>query len=271
MSAPGRYCCKTILSARASNIDSRIAIDTQHRFENSLATIRLLRASLTSWSFATVSAHVGRGGQHRQSPVIVHDRTCRERAPTAEFDPEQKSRLPAGRAEKAKFNSKTSPLIQTSKPAKLVPLDGSHRRLMSLISAFNQLERRAEYFAERSGIVTDDRQAAAPFGTIRSERPDDDVATGTHGSQDPLGIGGPILRISQEMKSCAVVPYVVGLGWFPGRHVRCHPVYFRASRAEPCLRCCERLFGKVENGDSLKSLVQKSIDQPRCATANIND
>src|SRR6266699_3220798 len=29
----------------------------------------------------------GRGGQHRQCPVIGHDRTCRERALTAEFDP----------------------------------------------------------------------------------------------------------------------------------------------------------------------------------------
>src|SRR6266487_6677543 len=34
-----------------------------------------------------VMAHPGRGGQQRQSPVIGHDRTCRERALTAEFDP----------------------------------------------------------------------------------------------------------------------------------------------------------------------------------------
>ena len=29
----------------------------------------------------------GRGDRHRQSPVTGHDRTCRKRAVTAEFDP----------------------------------------------------------------------------------------------------------------------------------------------------------------------------------------
>src|SRR3989442_15664489 len=39
--------------------------------------------------FCNWQALVGKGGQHRQSPVIGHDRTCRERALTAEFDPKE--------------------------------------------------------------------------------------------------------------------------------------------------------------------------------------
>src|SRR5713226_3336712 len=56
MSALGRFCCKTILSARAGNIDSRTAINAQHRFKNCFPRIRLLRASRLPPSFATKSA-----------------------------------------------------------------------------------------------------------------------------------------------------------------------------------------------------------------------
>jgi len=80
-----------------------------------------------------------------------------------------------------------------------------------VIAALNQLEREAEYFTERSGIVTDNGQPAASVGTVRSERPDDNVATGTDSAQDPLGVGNAIFRIDQEMKSRAVMPYVLGL------------------------------------------------------------
>ena len=76
-------------SARASNIDSRTAINAQHRFENSLATIRLLLASLTSWSFATVSAnngHLHRSYDPALSRGILHsappDQGLRRDAPT---------------------------------------------------------------------------------------------------------------------------------------------------------------------------------------------
>src|SRR6266702_9005894 len=46
-------CCKTILGARARNLDSRTATNAQHRSKNSFPTIRLLRASCLSPSFAT--------------------------------------------------------------------------------------------------------------------------------------------------------------------------------------------------------------------------
>ncbi len=52
-------CRKTILSARAGNIDSRTAINAQHRFKNCFPRIRLLRASRLPPSFATKSARLG--------------------------------------------------------------------------------------------------------------------------------------------------------------------------------------------------------------------
>ena len=77
---------------------------------------------------------------------------------------------------------------------------------MGVTPAFNKLVRRAEYFGERQGIVTGDRQPAAPFGAVGSERPDDDEAPGADGSENSLGIGSAILGFSQEMKSCTVMP-----------------------------------------------------------------
>jgi hypothetical protein len=50
-------------------------------------------------------------------------------------------------------------LIQTSKPAELEPLNGARWRMMVMPLAFNQFKRRAEYFTERSGIVTNDGQS----------------------------------------------------------------------------------------------------------------
>jgi hypothetical protein len=73
-------------------------------------------------------------------------------------------------------------LIQTSKPAELEPLNGARWRMMLMALASNKFERGAEYFTERSGIVTNDGQSTAPFGTIQSERSNDYVTAGAHGS-----------------------------------------------------------------------------------------
>ena len=78
----------------------------------------------------------------------------------------------------AQLPSARSSLILASKPAELEALDDAHRRLMGVAPAFNKLVRRAEYFYERHGIVMGDRQPAAPFGAVGSERPDDDEAPG---------------------------------------------------------------------------------------------
>ena len=75
--------------------------------------------------------------------------------------------------------------------------------------ALRQNERRSEYFADRDGVVTDNRQSAATFGAVQGERPDNYVATRTHGSQNSFGVVSTVFAISQRMKCGAVVPYVV--------------------------------------------------------------
>ncbi len=72
---------------------------------------------------------------------------------------------------------------------------------MGVIPAFDQLACSAEHFGERRRVVTDDRQSAAPFGTVGSECPYDHVPAGTHRAQHTLDIGGTIFRFSQEMKA----------------------------------------------------------------------
>ena len=73
-------------------------------------------------------------------------------------------------------------LIQTSKPAKLEPLNGARWRMMVMLLAFNQFKQGAEYFTQRSSIVPNNGQSAATFGTIQSERSNDYVTAGAHGS-----------------------------------------------------------------------------------------
>src|SRR6266700_1828257 len=66
----GRFCCKTILGARAGNIDSRTATKAQHRFNKSFAPIRLLRVSRLLPSFATESAHAGKMNRSRKCLLL---------------------------------------------------------------------------------------------------------------------------------------------------------------------------------------------------------
>ena len=132
---------------------------------------------------------------------------------------------------------------------------------MSMGPALRQIERRSEYFADRGGVVTDNRQAAATFGTVQRERPNNYVAAGAHGSQNSFGIGSTVLRISQKMKRGAVVPHVVCLAWFPGGHIGGNPLDLCALRAtEPSLRCFEGLFRKIKDRDGAIAFVQKRIN-----------
>ena len=71
------------------------------------------------------------------------------------------------------------------------------------------------------------------------------------------------------MKDCAVMPYVVSLGRVPGGNVSDYPSHFSASRTELGLRYCDRLIRKIEDSDGLKTCIQESVDQSRCATADI--
>src|SRR6266540_562334 len=70
-----RFCCKTILGARAGNIDSRTATKAQHRFNKSFAPIRLLRVSRLLPSFATVSCRKRPSLRRRNRSQMCHKPT----------------------------------------------------------------------------------------------------------------------------------------------------------------------------------------------------
>ncbi len=71
---------KTILGARAGNIDSRTATKAQHRFKKSFAPIRLLRVSRLLPSFATESARLRRADHGGARPFIGVKRSSRLRS-----------------------------------------------------------------------------------------------------------------------------------------------------------------------------------------------
>ena len=71
---------------------------------------------------------------------------------------------------------RTVTLVATDKSAELKLLYDAGRRLVVVAAALDQLERPAKHLAQGRRIVAHEGQAAASLGTIRSERPDNDVA-----------------------------------------------------------------------------------------------
>jgi len=146
--------------------------------------------------------------------------------------------------------------VQSSKTTELESLNHSRWRLMGVDPALQQIKRRSKYFADRRCVVTDNRQAAAPFRTVQRERPNNHVATGAHGSQNSFDIGRTLVRISQKMERSAVVPHIIRLAWFPSRQINGNG----ALRTEPCLRYFEGFFRKIKDGDGAIAFVQKRIN-----------
>jgi len=56
--------------------------------------------------------------------------------------------------------------VQSSKTTELESLNHSRWRLMGVDPALQQIKRRSKYFADRRCVVTDNRQAVAPFRTV---------------------------------------------------------------------------------------------------------
>src|SRR2546430_2222397 len=96
---------------------------------------------------------------------------------------------------------------------------------MVMAAALDQLESATERLGKRRCIMPYDRQATTPLRAIDRKRADNDVPAGSHRSQDPLGIGGAIFGLRQEMEGGSVVPDVKGLGRFPLRHVSNEPAH----------------------------------------------
>jgi hypothetical protein len=143
---------------------------------------------------------------------------------------------------------------------------------MSVDPALRQIKRRSKDFADRRRVVTGNRQTAAPFRTVQRKCPNNHGATGAYGSQNSFDIGRTLARISQKMERGAVVPHIVRSAWFPSGHINGNPLNLcSALRTQPCLRCFEGFFGKIKDTDGAIAFGQKRINEPRRASAYIND
>jgi hypothetical protein len=106
---------------------------------------------------------------------------------------------------------------------------------MLVQSGMHQLEPVPERLPEARGIVTHDRQTAAPFRAIQRESADDGVAADLQGSPKARDVTGTVARFDEEVKRRPVVPDVVGLRRLPTRRVGNDPADLRGSILKPVL------------------------------------
>jgi hypothetical protein len=69
-------CCKTIFTAKMSNIDSRTSTIAQRQFKTHLSRIRLLLVRSVAKSFATQSARLGPPAMSALAPLRAHRRAA---------------------------------------------------------------------------------------------------------------------------------------------------------------------------------------------------
>ena len=132
---------------------------------------------------------------------------------------------------------------------------------MVVSSCIHEDEVASQKSAQSGCVMAHDRQAAASFRTVRSERADDDVSPWLHGLLEPIDVGGLIGAISEEMEGGPVVPQIVGLGRFPLGDVCDHPLDAGAAIAETLPGRAKRSAGKVENGEPAKLSSQQFVDK----------
>lgn len=123
-----------------------------------------------------------------------------------------------------------------------------------------------EGWSERRGklirIVAHDRQPAAPFGAVRSESRDDHMTTGTDGLLQATDVRIAVGRLSQKVKSGAIVPEVIRARRLPTGDVRDDLVDPVSAPAEPLFCLLESFCGKVEYCYPAETLREQAINQP---------
>jgi hypothetical protein len=110
-------------------------------------------------------------------------------------------------------------------------------------------------------IVAHDRQPAAPFRTIRSERRDDHVTSCAdrflQADDVCIAVGG----LCEKMEGGAIVPQVIRARRLPARHICSDPVNSVRAPPEPLFRLLEGVCGKVEYRYSAESLFKEAINK----------
>ena len=143
---------------------------------------------------------------------------------------------------------------------------------MDFSSRFYECEGFAEQGGDIGGIATDDRQAAAAFGSIGSEAADDCVSAGCNGARGGLHVRLSCFGRREKVEGRAIVPKVeTAFAQIQCRHVCDEPVDTRSSRAQALSGDLERGRREIDDGDRLDTEVEQVIHQRRRAAADVDD
>jgi hypothetical protein len=151
-------------------------------------------------------------------------------------------------------------------------LRGAEGSLMQFLRTLLQAKANAELFVQRFFVVAHDIQAAALSGPLWPKGTDDNVPSQPNRGSNLPNVGGAVLRHSQEVKHCAVVPDVVGV-WRQTnlRDIADEPRYALSRRAQPFLGHRNGGFGNVQDGDAVVAAREEIVDERGFASSDVND
>jgi hypothetical protein len=140
-----------------------------------------------------------------------------------------------------------------------------------LVQRVDEKETGAELCTERRGIVPSDRQAAAPFGTIRRESGHDDRAARFDRMTQTLEVLCAVAWVRQEMKDGPVVPQIDRVRMPLGCDVRFYPAYACVRITESSLRSRERRSGHVQDRHAPRAAFEQPIHEAGIPASDIDD
>ena len=143
---------------------------------------------------------------------------------------------------------------------------------MQFLRTLLQTKADAELFVQRFFVVAHDIETTALGRSLRSERTDDDVASGPNGGSDLPDIGGALFRRDQKMKDGAVVPQVVSV-WRELNlgDIADEPRYMLCGSPQSLLRRVNRGFGNVQDSDVMVAAREEIVDERGFAPSDVNN
>jgi hypothetical protein len=145
------------------------------------------------------------------------------------------------------------------------------RRHVPFLEASHKLKLRTEMPRELAGVVSFDRQAAAPLGTSRAKRRYDDMSPDPQSPSNRFQVGLSIRLFRQEVKHGPVVPHVDFLRQAQGSHIRNKPSHLSATISHARPSHTDGGLGDVRHDHTAVALIQKPIDKKRRSSPDIDD
>lgn len=84
----------------------------------------------------------------------------------------------------------------------------TRRRHVPLLEASQKLKLRTEPLGELAGVVSFDREAAAPLGTPKGKRRNNDMPSDPKSPSNRIQVRLPVSLFCQEVKHSPVVPHI---------------------------------------------------------------